>query len=412
MPIFLYISLHKLYNRLRVTQLHNTIWRCTILRKVLAILSLIAVVLAAGAAFAAEPIKIGYLAALTGDFAQYGITEVNMAKLVVDDVNAQGGVLGRPIELIPYDTKTRNEDAVNAVRRMIESDGVCAIVGANSSGINIATAPIVAKGQVPQISTVGTNPYVTVDNKGNVRPYSFRICFTDPYQGALAAELAYNDLHKTKAAILYNVGSDYAQGFREFFVDSYEKLGGKIVADEGFRETDVDFRAQLTKIKNSGADMMLLPGMGKDMALAIKQAQELGLDVTIIGGDGYAEFMNEIAGPAMIGTYWVNHTYLDDPEMAPIFARYKEVYKDDCKEFVNGTMAYDGMYWLIDAIKRAGKAEGPAIAKALEETKGLKLHHATLTIDPATHNPIGKAGIILKVGDDLKTDFYKKVEPK
>ena len=101
MPIFLYISLHKLYNRLRVTQLHNTIWRCTILRKVLAILSLIAVVLAAGAAFAAEPIKIGYLAALTGDFAQYGITEVNMAKLGVDDVNAQGGVLGRPIELIP-----------------------------------------------------------------------------------------------------------------------------------------------------------------------------------------------------------------------------------------------------------------------------------------------------------------------
>ncbi|MCI5864256.1 MAG: ABC transporter substrate-binding protein [Cloacibacillus porcorum] len=382
------------------------------MRKVLALLALIIVVFAAGTAMAAEPIKIGYLAALTGDYAQYGITEVNMAKLVVGDINAKGGILGRKIELIPYDTKTRNEDAVNAVRRMIESDKVCAIVGANSSGINIATAPIVAKGKTPQISTVGTNPFVTVDNKGKVRPYSFRICFTDPYQGALAADLAYNDLKKTKAAILYNVGSDYAQGLREFFVKDYEKLGGKILADEGFRETDVDFRAQLTTIKNSGADLLFLPGMGKDMALAIKQAQELGLKVTIIGGDGYAEFMNEIAGPAMKGTFWVNHTYLDDPEMAPIFARYKEVYKDDCKEFVNGTMAYDAMYWLIDAIKRAGKADGQAIAKALEETKGLKLHHATLTIDPATHNPINKAGIILKVGDDLKTKFYKKVEPK
>ena len=382
------------------------------MRKVLALLALIIVVFAAGTAMAAEPIKIGYLAALTGDYAQYGITEVIMAKLVVGDINAKGGILGRKIELIPYDTKTRNEDAVNAVRRMIESDKVCAIVGANSSGINIATAPIVAKGKTPQISTVGTNPFVTVDNKGKVRPYSFRICFTDPYQGALAADLAYNDLKKTKAAILYNVGSDYAQGLREFFVKDYEKLGGKIVADEGFRETDVDFRAQLTTIKNSGADLLFLPGMGKDMALAIKQAQELGLKATIIGGDGYAEFMNEIAGPAMKGTFWVNHTYLDDPEMAPIFARYKEVYKDDCKEFVNGTMAYDAMYWLIDAIKRAGKADGQAIAKALEETKGLKLHHATLTIDPATHNPINKAGIILKVGDDLKTKFYKKVEPK
>ena len=382
------------------------------MRKVLAVLTVLFVICVSGAAFAAEPIKIGYLAALTGDFAAYGITEVNMAKLVVGDVNAKGGVLGRPLELVVYDTKTRNEDAVNAVRRMIESDKVVAIVGANSSGINIATAPIVNKGKVPQISTVGTNPLVTVDNKGNVRPYSFRICFTDPYQGALAADLAMTDLKKNKAAILYNVGSDYAQGLREYFIKSYKALGGKIVADEGYRDTDVDFRAQLTKVKSSGANVLFLPGMGKDMALIIKQAKELGLNVTIIGGDGYGEFMNEIAGDAMKGTYWINHTYLEDPNMAPIFARYKKVYKDDCKEFVNGTMAYDAMYWLVDAIKRAGKAEGPAIAKALENTKNLKLNHATLTIDPKDHNPVKKAGVILKVGDDLKAKFYKKVQPK
>ena len=382
------------------------------MKKAWAVASILVLALAGAECAAEGPVKIGYLAALTGDYAQYGITEVNMAKMVVEETNAKGGVLGRQIELVVYDTKTRNEDAVNAVRRMIESDGVCVIVGANSSGINIATAPIVHNGKVPQISTVGTNPLVTVDNKGNVRPYSFRICFTDPYQGALAADLAYNDLGKQKAAILYNVGSDYAHGLREFFIQNYEKLGGKIVADEGFRETDVDYRAQLTSIKRAGADVLFLPGMGKDMALAIKQAQELELGVTVIGGDGYGEFMNEIAGDAMIGTYWVNHTYLEDPIMAPIFARYKEVYNDDCKEFVNGTMAYDAMWWVLDAIGRAGVAEGPAIAKALEETKGLELNHATLTIDPATHNPLNKAGIILKVGDDLHTKFYKKVEPK
>ena len=159
--------------------------------------------------------------------------------------------------------------------------------------------------------------------------------------------------------------------------------------------------------------MLFLPGMGKDMALIIKQAKELGLkDIIIIGGDGYGEFMNEIAGDSMKGTYWVNHTYLEDPGMAPIFARYKKVYNDDCKEFVNGTMAYDATYWLVDAIKRAGKAEGPAIAKALESTKGLKLNHATLTINAKDHNPLNKAGVILKVGDDLKAKFFQKVEPK
>lgn len=383
------------------------------MKKILAVMTVIIILCAAGAAFAADPIKVGYLAALTGDYAAYGITEVNMAKMVVKDVNAKGGVLGRPIELVVYDTKTRNEDAVNAVRRMIESDKVVAIIGANSSGINIATAPIVDKGKTPQISTVGTNPLVTVDNKGKVRPYSFRICFTDPYQGALAAELAMSTLKKDKAAILYNVGSDYAQGLREFFVKNYTALKGKVVADEGYRDTDVDFRAQLTKVKSSGANVLFLPGMGKDMALIIKQAKELGLNnITIIGGDGYGEFMNEIAGDAMRGTYWVNHTYLEDPGMAPIFARYKKVYNDDCKEFVNGTMAYDATYWLIDAIKRAGKADGPAIAKALESTKALKLNHATLTINPKDHNPLKKAGVILKVGDDLKAKFFQKVEPK
>jgi len=383
------------------------------LKKILAVMAVIFILCSAGAALAADPIKVGYLAALTGDYAAYGITEVNMAKMVVGDVNAKGGVLGRPIELVIYDTKTRNEDAVNAVRRMIESDKVVAIIGANSSGINIATAPIVDKGKPPQLSTVGTNPLVTVDNKGKVRPYSFRICFTDPYQGALAAELAMTTLKKDKAAILYNVGSDYAQGLREFFVKSYTALKGKVVADEGYRETDVDFRAQLTKVKSSGANALFLPGMGKDMALIIKQARELGLnDITIIGGAGYGEVMNEIAGDSMKRTYWVNHTYLEDPGMSPIFARYKEVYKDDCKEFVNGTMAYDATYWLVDAIKRAGKAEGPAIAKALEATKGLKLNHATLTINPKDHNPLNKAGIILKVGDDLKAKFFQKVEPK
>ena len=379
----------------------------------MAILAVLFIFAAAGMALAAEPIKIGYLAALTGDYAGYGTVEVNMAKIVVDDINAKGGVLGRPIELVVYDTKTRNEDAVNAVRRMIESDKVVTIVGANSSGVNIATAPIVNDGKVPQIGTCTTNPLVTVDDKGVARPYSFRICFTDPYQGALAASLAYTTLKKDKAAVLYNVGSDYAHGLREFFIKNYEPLGGKIVADEGYRETDVDFRAQLTKIRDSGANVLFLPGMGRDMALIIKQASDLGLkDMTIIGGDGYGEFMNEIAGDTMKGTYWVTHTYLEDPGMAPIFARYKEVYNDECKEFINGAMAYDAMYWVVDAIQRAEKVDGPSIAKALEETKNLKLNHATLTVDPQDHNPLKKAGIFLLVGDDLKAKFFQKVEPQ
>jgi len=295
---------------------------------------------------------------------------------------------------------------------MIENDHVCAVLGTNTSGITIATAPIVNKAEVPQIATCATNPLVTVDEHGKVRPYSFRMCFIDPYQGKVAADLAVSDLKTSKAAILYNVGSDYAQGLREFFIKSYTELGGKIVADEGYRDADVDFRAQLTKVKETGAEVMFLPGMGKDMALIIKQAAELGLNIKVIGGDGYADFMSEIAGKSMIGTYWVNHTYLGDPNMAPVFKRYKEVYNDECKEFTNCTMAYDATLWLVKAMQKAGKAEGPAIAKALEDTKDLTLTHCTITIDKKDHNIINKPAAILKIADDLKGHFYKVIQPK
>ncbi len=359
-----------------------------------------------------DPNNIGYLAALTGDFAAYGTAEANSAQLVIDEVNAKGGMFGKKLKLVVYDTKSKSEDAVNAVRRMIEHDHVCAVLGTNPSGITLSTAPIVNKAQVPQIATCATNPLVAVDEKGNVRPYSFRVCFIDPYQGKVAAELAVSDLGTKKAAILYNVGSDYAQGLREFFIKSFTELGGKVVADEGYRDADVDFRAQLTKVKEKGADVMFLPGMGKDMALIIKQAKELGINIKVIGGDGYADFMSEIAGDAMKGTYWVNHTYLGDPQMVPVFAKYKETYKDECKEFTNLTMAYDAAKWLVWAIEKAGCAEGPAIAKALENTKDIKLTHFTISIDPKDHNVINKPAAILKIADDLKGHFYKVIQPK
>jgi len=370
------------------------------------------VALFVGSAMAGE-IKIGYLAALTGDYAGYGQTELRAAQLAVEEINAKGGVLGHKLVLVPYDWRTRAEDAVNAVRRMIDQDKVVAIIGANASGANIATAPIVNKAKVPQIGTVSTNPLVTVDEKGKVRPYSFRICFTDPYQGKVLANLAAVKLGKKKGAMLYDVASDYSQGLREFCIKEFEKLGGKIVADEAYKGTDTDFRAQLTNVRNSGADVLFLPGMGKDMALIIKQARELGMkDLVIMGGDGYADFMYEIAGNALVGTYWVNHTSLEDPGMQPFFKAYKEKYKDECKEFVNGVLAYDSVYWLADAIKRAGKVDGTAIAQALEKTKDLKLHHAVLSIDPKDHNPLNKTAVILRVEKDGKAHFFTRIQPK
>ena len=361
--------------------------------------------------YAADTIKIGEIATVTGDFAAYGVAEVESVKIAVDEINKSGGILGKQVEVIMYDCRTRQEDMVNAARRLVEQDKVTAVIGPSGSGLCIAAAPVFNRGKVPHLGTLPTNPLVTVDEKGNVRPYNFRICFLDPYQGKMIAVFAAKDLGRKKAAVLYDVSSDYSQGLREFFIKSFKEYGGEIVADEGHRGEDVDFRAQLTVIKDANPDVLVIPTMGKCLPLAVKQARELGLNVEIIGGDGYGDFMWEIAGDAMKDSYWVSHVDRFDPTLADFFAKYEKATGTECMEFMNAVMAYDCVYWLKDAIERAGTDDPVKVRDALENTKDLKLMHATLTMDEF-HNPKDKDGIML-VSDiaTQKAVFFKKIKP-
>ncbi len=376
------------------------------------LLTLLAISLLAIPAFGAEPIKIGEIATVTGDFAAYGVAEVESIKIAIAEINAAGGVLGRPLEVVMYDCRTRQEDMVNAARRLVEQDKVVAVIGPSGSGLCIAAAPIFNRGHVAHLGTLPTNPLVTVDESGKVRPYNFRICFLDPYQGAIMAQFSYMNLRAKKAAILYDVSSDYSQGQREFFIKSFEKSGGKIVADEGFRGEDVDFRSQLTNMKDSDADVLIFPFMGKSLPLAVKQARELGIELPIVGGDGYGDFMWEISGNTLRNTFWVSHVDRYDPTLKGFFDKYYEETKTECQEFMNAVMAYDCVYWLKDAIERAGSTDPEKIRDALEQTKNLKLMHCVLTMDEF-HNPTGKDGVILRCDEtERKSLFFTKIRPE
>ena len=376
------------------------------------VFALLCVAVLCGTAFAAKPIVIGQIATVTGDFAAYGVAEVESVKIAVKEINDAGGVLGRPIEIIMYDCRTRQEDMVNAARRLVEQDRVCAVVGPTGSGICIAGAPVFNRRHVPQVMTLPTNPLVTVDESGKVRPYSFRICFLDPYQGEIIAQFSAKNLGAKKAALLYDVSSDYSQGLRDFFIKGFEAAGGKLAADEGFRADDVDFRSQLTNIKDSGAEVLIFPFMGKSLPLAVKQARELGIELPIVGGDGYGDFMWEICGDTMRNTYWVSHVDRYDPTLAGFFAKYLEATGTECQEFLNGVLAYDCVYWVKDAIERAGSDDPEKIRDALEDTKGLNLLHCVLTMDEF-HNPKDKDGVILKCDEtQRKALFFAKIRPE
>ncbi|MEG1799600.1 MAG: ABC transporter substrate-binding protein, partial [Synergistaceae bacterium] len=288
------------------------------------IFAILAVMLLATPVFAGNTIKIGEIATVTGDFAAYGVAEVEAVKMAVKEINAKGGILGKKVEVVMYDCRTRNEDMVNAARRLVQQDKVTAVIGPSGSGLCIAASPVFNSGKVPHLGTLPTNPNVTKDEKGKVKPYNFRICFLDPYQGKMLAVFAAKDMKWKKAAVLYDVSSDYSHGLREFFTKSFKDYGGKVVADEGHRGEDVDFRAQLTKIMQSNPDVLVLPTMGKCLPLAVKQAREMGMKQPIIGGDGYGDFMWEIAGKeAMKNTFWISHVAKEDPALKDFFAKYK-----------------------------------------------------------------------------------------
>lgn len=352
-----------------------------------------------------DVIKIGWIGSLTGDQAVWGTCEFNTVKMMAETANANGGWLGKTIEVVGYDTKGDSLEAVNAVKRLVGQDKVVAIIGPNASGQAIAISQVLEEAKVPDIATVATNPKVTVDENGNTKAYNFRVCFIDPYQGAVAAGYAYEKLNYKSAAILYDVADEYSQGLTEFFEKTFTELGGEIVAKEAFKFGDVDFRPQLSAIKEKKPDVIFMPYFFKEVALSATQARELGIDAVFMGGDGWtSEQLLEMAEGAIEGSYIVNHLDFDDPDVQDFKNAYKDKY--DAAVELNGYLAYDAFKVLESAVAKAGVADSEKIKNALEnvEVKGIT---GNIVIDAKTHNPVGKEAAMLTV-EDNKYKFVGK----
>lgn len=348
------------------------------------------------AAPASDTIKVGWMGSLTGDQAVWGQCELNTAKMLFEEINEKGGVLGKKVEVIGYDTKGDPQEAVNVAKRLTGQDKVVAILGPNASGNAIPIAPVLEQAKVPDIATVATNPKVTVLD-GKVKPYNFRVCFIDPYQGAVAAGYAADILKAKTAAVLYDVGDDYSQGLTEFFEEYFEKKGGKVVIKEGFKTGDVDFRPQLSKIKEANPEVIFMPYFFKEVALSANQARELGITATLMGGDGWpSEQLISMAKDAVDGSYFVNHLDFDDPDVQDFKNRYKTKYGKDVE--LNGYLVHDAVLMFVDAAERAGEANSEKIAQALETTDITGIT-GKIKIGKDTHNPEGKDAAIIKIVD-------------
>lgn len=357
-----------------------------LLRKLTAFLF---VLLFAGTAYAAEPIKIGVYLPLTGQNAFGGQLELEGVQLAHKEMPT---VLGRPVELIIVDNKSDKVEAANAVTRLTAKEHVTGIIGTYGSSLALAGGEVAEKAKTPVISTSATNPLVTQGKR-----YYFRACFSDPYQGAGAATFAFNELKAKKAAILQDVASDYGVGLASFFNRSFRKLGGEVVSVQNYQSGDQDFSAQLTEIISKQPDVMFIPAYFAEGAIIIKQARDLGATFRIIGGDAMDNpEMVTIGGKSVEGFLQTTFPYAPDmPDMNPMAKKFTEnwyaTYKKDPN--VNASLGYTCYMMFMKAIETAGSDDREAIMEALSKLKNFQAVTGNLTMDEE-HNAVSPIGII------------------
>ncbi|MGB7159914.1 MAG: ABC transporter substrate-binding protein [Tepidisphaeraceae bacterium] len=349
----------------------------------------------------ATEILVGEYASMTGPTATFGQSSHNGLIIAIDQINAQGGVLGKKIRVITEDDQAKADEAVNAVQKLINRDKVVAVVGEVASKRSLAGGTVCQNAKIPMLSPASTNPEVT-----KTGDYIFRICFTDDFQGAVNGKFALNRGWK-RVAVLTDVANDYSKGLAKGFKDVYP--ANQIVADESYREGDRDFKAQLTKIKGLSPDAVFLPGYYTDAGLIIRQAREVGLNVPFFGGDGWDSPETLKLGPVINGCFQTNHYSADDPrkEVQDFIKTYKERHNE-----VPDAMAilgYDAGLVLADAIKRAGKAEPAAIRDALAATKNFPGATGSITID-ANRNAL-KPIVIIQYQDGA-TKLVESIAPE
>jgi branched-chain amino acid transport system substrate-binding protein len=365
----------------------------------------------------ADIISIGFNIPLTGDAPKVGECSKYAAEIRIAEINGAGGLkVGNKsykLEFIYVDNETKAESATAAALKLITQDGVLGIIGPQASKQAIPAGQVCNDNKTPMISPWSTNPQTTEN-----RPDVFRACFLDPFQGPVLANFAKEEFGAKKAAVLYDIGSDYPKGLAEFFKEAFEKINGpgSVVAFETFSTKDVDFSAQLTNIVRSGADVIFTPQYYNEVPLIVKQAKELGWTKPILGSDswGSAELMN-LCGDACKGYFFSTHYAAAGAKGATkeFIDKYNAKYGYVPDEVA--ALTWDAINLMCLAIQNTGGLTGniekdrEAVKNRLTEVKDFDGITGKMTFTPGG-NPT-KCAVIVKISDKGDFEFYKSVCP-
>jgi len=339
-------------------------------------------------------IRIGLNYELSGAAATYGQSSVEGIELAIEEINKAGGLNGKKIQAVKYDNKSEEAEATTLSTRLMTQDKVSAVLGPATSGAFKATIPVSDQNKTPVLSGSATADDVTVDKTG-VKQYAFRICFMDSAQGQAMARYAIGNLGKKKAVIILDSSNDYSKGLTESFTKTFKKAGGTIVKQEAYVKGDTDFNAILTSVRNQDFDVIFIPGYYEEAGLIIKQARAQGIDVPILGADGFdSPKLAELAGAdALSSVYFSNHySNLDDnPTVQEFLKAFQAKYKKEPDAF--NALGYDLAKLTVQAIGRAEKQDGESIKSALEDTKDFEGVTGKIRLDK-NHNAVKDTVVI------------------
>jgi len=358
----------------------------------------------AGGGSGSGTILVGHFGSMTGSEATFGQSTDNGIRLAVKEQNAAGGVKGRMIEIKTYDDQGKSQEAGTAVTRLITDDKVVAVLGEVASSLSLAGGRVAQQYGVPMISPSSTNPQVT-----QIGDKVFRVCFLDPFQGWVEAKFARETLKANTAAILYDQAQAYSKGLAQYFKEAFTQMGGTITTEQAFTGGDQDFSAQLTTIRQTNPDVLLVPGYYTDAGNISIQVRKLGIKAPMLGGDGWDSVkLAEIGKEAIEGSYFSNHYSFQEqrPEVQNFVSKYEAAHGQ--KPDGLAALGYDAARLLFDAMNRTASLDGATLAKAIAETKDFPGVTGKITIDPERNAK--KSAVIVQMKGGIPV-YVTTIEP-
>jgi branched-chain amino acid transport system substrate-binding protein len=349
-----------------------------------------------GCSSAPQEIVIGNLQDVSGPTSVLGNAVTRGAELAVAKINASGGIDGKKIKLITLDTKGDVQESIKAYNRLVDQEKAIAIVGPPVSNIGLALAPIANQKKVAIIGSF-IDPRVTVGQDGKANPSMFLMQPSSVQYGEIMAGYAVEKLNLKKIAILYDQSNAFAVSLIKPFKAYAEKNGAKIITEQVYAKGDKDFKTQLQKIKDSGADSLYVPNYTQDLVITVKQRKQVGLDIPLIGALDFAPpFADLVNDPeAATNAYFANNFSESEPQLAEVHKAYKEKYKED--PINKAYLGYDKILLIANATKLGGGVTAEGVIKGLNQTKDFKATTGVITLSPETHQPVGLTMVMYKI---------------